>query len=160
MVEEGVGCLAYRYRPVIARLFGIPLRVWGDEDRPLWCSLNTTYPITIPPLDARRLLDKMARLSRSMELLLTGRTFQTQLRFIWFPLLFPMERFIEGGKVMTEKELNPEEQRRKLRRRLLKLGVYSVPAIATVLATEAVYAQGTGKRPNPYSQKGGSGLSS
>lgn len=157
-VEEGTGCMAYRYRPIIARLFGVPLRIWGDEERPLWCGLNTTYPISLPPLNACRLLERVAKLSRALELLLTGHTCKTQLRFIWFTALFPLERFIEGDKVMTEKELNPEEQRRKLRRRLLKLGVYSVPAIATVLATEAVYAQATSKRPRPHRPKGPSGL--
>lgn len=158
IVEEGAGCMVYRYRPIIARLFGIPLRIWGDEEGPLWCGLhNTSYPISLPPLDACRLLERVAGLSRALELLLTGRTCKTQLRFIWFTALFPMERFIEGGKVMTEKGLNPEDQKRKLRRRLLKLGVYSVPAIATILATEAVYAQGTGKKSTKGGSKGAGG---
>ncbi|HHT9139667.1 MAG TPA: YkgJ family cysteine cluster protein [Candidatus Tripitaka californicus] len=156
-VEEETGCMVYRYRPLIARLFGVPLRIWGDEERPLWCGLNTTYPITLPTLDACWLLEEVARLSRSLELLLTGRTSTAQLRFIWFTALFPLESFIEGGKVMKEEELTPEQQRLKLRRRLLKLGVYSVPAIATVLATEAVYAQGTGKRANVHQNKAAGG---
>ena len=37
---------------------------------------------------------------------------------------------------MVEKELNPEEQKLQVRRRLMKMAIYSIPAIATVLATE------------------------
>ena len=37
---------------------------------------------------------------------------------------------------MAEKELSPEEQKLRVRRRLLKMAIYSIPAIATVLATE------------------------
>ncbi len=37
---------------------------------------------------------------------------------------------------MAEKELNPEEQKLQVRRRLMKMAIYSIPAIATVLATE------------------------
>ena len=37
---------------------------------------------------------------------------------------------------MAEKELNPEEQKLRVRRRLMKMAIYSIPAIATVLATE------------------------
>lgn len=42
---------------------------------------------------------------------------------------------------MTEKGSSPEEQKLKIRRRLLKLGIYSVPVIATILTTEEAYAQ-------------------
>ncbi|MBI5794734.1 MAG: hypothetical protein HZA47_00285, partial [Planctomycetes bacterium] len=35
---------------------------------------------------------------------------------------------------MPEKELDVEEQKRKTRRKLLKMAVYSIPAISTVLA--------------------------
>ena len=37
---------------------------------------------------------------------------------------------------MAEKELNPEEQKLQVRRRLMKMALYSIPAIATVLAAE------------------------
>lgn len=37
---------------------------------------------------------------------------------------------------MAEKELNPEEQKLQVRRRLMKMAIYSIPAIATVLVTE------------------------
>ncbi|HHT9108151.1 MAG TPA: hypothetical protein ACFYEF_09570 [Candidatus Wunengus sp. YC63] len=37
---------------------------------------------------------------------------------------------------MAKKELNPEEQKLQVRRRLMKMAIYSIPAIATVLATE------------------------
>ena len=37
---------------------------------------------------------------------------------------------------MAEKELNPKEQKLQVRRRLMKMAIYSIPAIATVLATE------------------------
>ena len=37
---------------------------------------------------------------------------------------------------MAEKELNPDEQKLQVRRRLMKMAIYSIPAIATVLATE------------------------
>lgn len=37
---------------------------------------------------------------------------------------------------MAEKELNPEEQKLQVRRRLMKMAIYSIPAVATVLATE------------------------
>lgn len=41
---------------------------------------------------------------------------------------------------MKKKESSPEEQRLKVRRRLLKLGAYTVPIIITVLAAEEAYA--------------------
>lgn len=37
---------------------------------------------------------------------------------------------------MAEKKLNSEEQKLLVRRRLMKMAIYSIPAIATVLATE------------------------
>jgi hypothetical protein len=37
---------------------------------------------------------------------------------------------------MAEKKLNPEEQKLLVRRRLMKMAIYSIPAIASVLATE------------------------
>ena len=37
---------------------------------------------------------------------------------------------------MAEKELNPKEQKLQVRRRLMKMALYSIPAIATVLAAE------------------------
>ena len=44
---------------------------------------------------------------------------------------------------MAEKELNPEEQKLQVRRRLMKMAIYSIPAIATVLATgEDAYSEG------------------
>lgn len=44
---------------------------------------------------------------------------------------------------MAEKELNPEEQKLQVRRRLMKMAIYSIPAIATVLATgEDAYSGG------------------
>ena len=44
---------------------------------------------------------------------------------------------------MAEKELNPEEQKLQVRRRLMKMAMYSIPVIATVLATgEDAYSDG------------------
>ena len=44
---------------------------------------------------------------------------------------------------MAEKELNPEEQKLQVRRRLMKMAVYSIPVVATVLATgEDAYSDG------------------
>ncbi len=44
---------------------------------------------------------------------------------------------------MAEKELNPEEQKLRVRRRLMKMAVYSIPVVATVLATgEDAYSGG------------------
>ena len=40
---------------------------------------------------------------------------------------------------------NLEEQRQKTRRRLLKLGVYSIPIITTIVASGEVHAQALGK---------------
>lgn len=56
---------------------------------------------------------------------------------------------------MAKKEVNPEEQKLKTRRRLMKLAVYSIPAIATILATKEAYADGTyqKKRSKPGGNK-------
>ena len=43
---------------------------------------------------------------------------------------------------MPEKELNSEEQRLKVRRRLLKLAVYSIPVISTILTSKDAYSDG------------------
>jgi hypothetical protein len=44
---------------------------------------------------------------------------------------------------MAEKKLNPEEQKLQVRRRLMKMAVYSIPVVATVLATgEDAYSDG------------------
>lgn len=43
---------------------------------------------------------------------------------------------------MAEKELDVEEQRRKTRRKLLKLAAYSIPAVSSILAAGDAYANG------------------
>ncbi len=59
---------------------------------------------------------------------------------------------------MTEKESDPEKQRLKTRRRLLKLAVYSIPAITTILAKKEVYAdEGEGSGSGSGSGGGGKG---
>lgn len=46
---------------------------------------------------------------------------------------------------MNEKEKDTEEQRRRVRRKLLKMAVYGIPAISTILATgEAGVGSGSG----------------
>lgn len=157
--DEKAGCPVYKHRPLLTRLFGIPLKIRGDEHSPLLCGLNMPYPKDLPPLDARKLLKEVAELSRALECLLTGRVHPVRLRFIWFTLLFPLEGFMEGGKAMKameEKKVTSEETRLKLRRKLLKLGAYSIPIIATVLATDEVYAQA--KRTNPHGVKSGNNI--
>ena len=64
-----------------------------------------------------------------------------------------MRKFIEGGVVMAKKESTPEEQRLKSRRRLMKLAAYSIPAIATILATEETYAATKPKKKTPTGKK-------
>lgn len=66
-----------------------------------------------------------------------------------------IKKFTEGGIVMANKDLNPEEQKHKVRRRLLKLAVYSVPAIATFMTAKDSRAseQPWTKRINPGQQK-------
>ncbi|HHT9145213.1 MAG TPA: hypothetical protein ACFYD4_05955 [Candidatus Wunengus sp. YC61] len=43
---------------------------------------------------------------------------------------------------MENKELSLEEQKLKVRRKLLKLAVYGIPAISTILAAGEAYANG------------------
>ncbi|MDO8745755.1 MAG: hypothetical protein Q7J76_11675 [Candidatus Brocadiaceae bacterium] len=43
---------------------------------------------------------------------------------------------------MEKKELSLEEQRLKVRRKLLKLAVYGIPDISTILAAGEAYANG------------------
>ncbi len=43
---------------------------------------------------------------------------------------------------MAEKELDVEEQKRKTRRKLLKLAAYSIPAVSSILAAGDAYANG------------------
>lgn len=42
---------------------------------------------------------------------------------------------------MSEKELDVEEQKRKTRRKLLKLAAYSIPAVSSILAAGDAYAK-------------------
>lgn len=46
---------------------------------------------------------------------------------------------------MPEKELDVEEQKRKTRRKLLKMAVYGIPAISTILAAGEANADGDGE---------------
>ncbi|HHT9117936.1 MAG TPA: hypothetical protein ACFYD1_04820 [Candidatus Hypogeohydataceae bacterium YC38] len=163
-VGEQGGCLVYEHRLLIDRLFGIPLRVWEDaRDFPV-CEKNTQSPPELPPgrptvlptLDVLKLQKKVAELSRALEILLTGQTYP---RYpILLAALFPLEKFIEGSKAIKEKELSLGKQEFKacseqgrgpeltsggggesIRQRLLKLGIYSAPAIATIQTTEEAY---------------------
>jgi len=43
---------------------------------------------------------------------------------------------------MEKKELSLEEQRLKVRRKLLKLAVYGIPAVSSILAAGEAYANG------------------
>lgn len=43
---------------------------------------------------------------------------------------------------MSEKKLDVEEQKRKTRRKLLKLAAYSIPAVSSILAAGDAYANG------------------
>lgn len=70
-----------------------------------------------------------------------------------------MKNLYQGKCTMTEKELKPEELKLNARRKLLKLAVYSIPAIVTIMAEKEVYAdegdgsgsggKGKGKRKGP-----------
>lgn len=139
-VGEQGGCLVYKYRHPICRLFGIPLKTWGETgEKPLWCDKNTLNSSELIPLDACRLLERAAELSRTLELLMTSKVHPSWP--VWLVALVPLEKLIEGGNIMEEKELSPEEWRRKVRRRLLKIGVYSIPIITTFVASEALAAK-------------------
>lgn len=144
-VGEQGGCLVYGYRPLICRLFGIPLKIWDAKEEATWCKINTPTPEALPWLNAYKLREEVDELSRTLGFLLTGQ--RQPERPIWFATLFPLKRLIEGGKVYTEdksypEDLRPEACRRQgksIRQRLLKLGVYSTPAIVTIPATEEAY---------------------
>lgn len=145
-------CLVYKYRPLIDRLFGIPIEIWNDENEPRSCNRNTPNPDSLPILDASKLEEEVSMLSRKLEILLTGKIHPAYP--IWIFAIFPLENFIEGGAVMKEQKLNPNEQKQKARRKLMKLALYSIPAIATILATEEAYAGGKRtKREHPGSHK-------
>ncbi len=61
---------------------------------------------------------------------------------------------------MAEKELNPEEQKLQVRRRLMKMAIYSIPAIATVLATEEDAYSGGDDHDDDWGSGSGSGSGS
>ncbi len=132
--ESKKGCMVYKYRPLIGRCFGIPLKIWEDEDGPSWCDLNTPKRGSLPIFDACKLQKEVEKLSLELEMLLTGKI---QPAFpIWFFAIFPVKKFIEKNIVMTDRKLYSGEQKFKVRQRLMKMGVYSMPAVATVLAVE------------------------
>ena len=133
-VDVQGGCLVYKYRPLIDRFFGIPLKIWEDEDGTCWCDLNTIDRNTLPIFDACKLQKEVEKLSRELEMLLTGKI---QPEFpIWFFAIFPVKKFIEKNIVMTDRKLYSGEPKFKVRQKLMKMGVYSIPAIATVLVVE------------------------
>ena len=128
------GCLVYKYRPIIGRLFGVPLQIWENDDEPCWCKLNTPHITYLPILNALKLQEEVKKLSQELEMLLTGKI---QPEFpIWFFAIFPVKKFIEKNIVMTDRKLYFEEQKFKVRQKLMKMGVYSIPAVATVLVVE------------------------
>lgn len=128
------GCLVYKYRPIIGRLFGVPLQIWENDDEPCWCKLNTPNITYLPVLNALKLQEEVEKLSRELEMLLTGKI---QPEFpIWFFAIFPVKKFIEKNIVMTDRKLYSGEPKFKVRQKLMKMGVYSIPAIATVLVVE------------------------
>ena len=49
---------------------------------------------------------------------------------------------------------SPEERRQKTRRRLLKLGVYTIPIITTLVASSEALAQCGPRRCKPKGKKG------
>ncbi|MBI2470544.1 MAG: hypothetical protein HYV59_04800 [Planctomycetes bacterium] len=59
---------------------------------------------------------------------------------------------------MAEKDISPEEQKLRVRRRLLKLAIYSIPAIATIRAAEDANADGDDV--DDYYEEHGSGSGS
>jgi hypothetical protein len=130
----GKGCLVYKYRPLIGRLFGVPLQIWENDDEPCWCKLNTPNITYLPVLNALKLQEEVEKLSRELEMLLTGKI---QPEFpIWFFAIFPVKKFIEKNVAMTDRKLYSGEQKFKVRQRLVKMGGYSMPAVVTVLAVE------------------------
>ena len=128
------GCMVYKYRPIIGRLFGVPLIIWENDDDPCWCDLNTPDITHLPVLDARKLQDTVEKLSHELEMLLTGKI-QPQFP-LWFFAIFPVKKFIEKNIAMEDRKLYSEGQKFKVRQKLMKMGVYSIPAIATVLVVE------------------------
>lgn len=130
------GCRVYEYRPIIARLFGVPLKIWENDDDPCWCNLNTPNPANLPVIDARNLQEEVEKLSHKLEMLLTGRIHP---KFpVWFLAIFLVKNFIEKSVVTTERELYSKERKLRVYQRLMKMAVYSTPAIVTVLAAEGV----------------------
>ena len=145
--EQG-GCLVYEYRPPSDRLYGIPHRIWEDARDYSECEKNTQSPLelssgcptVLPTLDVLKLQKKVAELSRTLEILLTGRTYPRC--FISLAALFPLEKFIEGGKAIKGKFKARSEQGRSPGSalvRLRRIGVYSAPAIATIQTSEEAY---------------------
>ncbi|MBI2470543.1 MAG: hypothetical protein HYV59_04795 [Planctomycetes bacterium] len=127
------GCLIYQYRPIIARLFGVPLQIWENDGEPCWCALSTPDITHLPILYAPKLQDKVEKLSHELEILLTGRIHP---QFpVWFFAIFPVKNFI-GRKTTTESEVYAEERKHRVYKRLMKMVVYSAPVIVTVLAAE------------------------
>lgn len=145
-VGDQGGCLVYKYRPLIDRLFGIPIEIWNDRYGSRTYDLDVPEPNAHPTLNVCKLQERVARLSQRLEILLADKTYPKYP--IWFFAIFPLKNFIEGGVVMTKKDVNPEEQKLKTRRRLMKLAAYSIPAIATILATEEAYAQTKKRKAN------------
>ncbi|HHT9108152.1 MAG TPA: hypothetical protein ACFYEF_09575 [Candidatus Wunengus sp. YC63] len=127
------GCLVYEYRPIIGRVFGVPLIIWKNDDDPCWCDLNTPDITHLPVLDARKLQDTVEKLSHELEMLLTGKI-QPQFP-LWFFAIFSVKNFM-GKKATTGSEVYAEERKRRVYKRLMRMAVYSAPAIATVLAAE------------------------
>lgn len=155
-VGEQGGCLVHEYRPPSARPYGIPHRIYEDARDYLACEKNTQSPPELPPgrptvlptLDVLKLQKRVAELSRALEILLTGQTYPRCSTLL--AALFPLEKFIKGSKTIKEKELRLERQEFKAHSeqgrspesvsvRLRRIGVYSAPAIATIMASEETY---------------------
>jgi len=127
------GCLVYQYRSIIGRLFGVPLTIWENDDDPCWCALNTPDITHLQVLDARKLQDTVEKLSHELEMILTGKI-QPQFP-LWFFAIFSVKNFM-GKKETTGSEVYAEERKFRVYKRLMRMAVYSAPAIATILAAE------------------------
>ena len=88
------------------------------------------------PLLAVELQWRVTELSDTFERLLTGKIRSEYP--VWLFAIFPFNKFFLIGEVMEEKGKKDKEKKLVIRRRLMKMAVYSIPVIATILATEEV----------------------
>lgn len=104
----------------------------------------------ITPLNTDELQGKVTELSDTFGRLLTGKIRSAYP--VWLFAILPFKNFFLIGEVMEEKGKKDKEKKLVIRRRLIKMAVYSIPAIATILATEEANAA-FDRKSNPSSQK-------